>query len=134
MKTKDRTKEIIIAEKLVNSGIHPDEAEYLAGFCLGLAYQKTTSTKFSSYVDFETKHGKTKRFEVYKYLKAVDLPLSRQDISDFTGEKLSTICARIHELKQDGLVVVVGTKRDPETNKKVQLLTTADLTLNQGVA
>ena len=45
---------------------------------------------------------------------------SNADIERLAGIRLSSVCARINELKADGMVEAGGVKTDPFTRKSVQ--------------
>lgn len=47
---------------------------------------------------------------------------SRADIQAVTGLRLATVCARVHELMQDKIIVPLGFKRDPLTGRNVETL------------
>ena len=120
--TRSTEKQDVIQAKLMAQGILPEDALQIAQDVLAIAYQKTKSTKRRSYESYMTKYGKTKKDEVYDFLRKTDIPLSRQEVANFMGEKVSTICARVNELMHEGFVVQCGTKKDEETNKTVNLL------------
>ncbi|KWZ53316.1 hypothetical protein WK57_30475 [Burkholderia ubonensis] len=48
--------------------------------------------------------------------------LSRLDIANLTGIRLSSVCARIAELRDEGLVFEPGTRRCPHTGKTVKVV------------
>jgi hypothetical protein len=47
---------------------------------------------------------------------------TRAEVSEATGLRLSSVCGRVNELIQEGLVVVKGYKTDHKTNKKVEIV------------
>lgn len=51
--------------------------------------------------------------------------LSRLDISNLTGIRLSSVCARIAELRAEGHVVEPGTRKCPHTTKIVKVIQAA---------
>lgn len=48
--------------------------------------------------------------------------LSRLDIANLTGIRLSSVCARVAELRADGLVFEPGTRKCPHTGKTVKVV------------
>src|SRR5574343_659515 len=62
----------------------------------------------------------------YLYLKILDQlnsgNLTRRELSERTGIRLSSVCARVNELIKDNLVSIYGTKWDSETNRNVELV------------
>lgn len=51
--------------------------------------------------------------------------LSRLDIANLTGIRLSSVCARVAELRAEGHVIEPGTQRCPHTNKTVKVIQAA---------
>jgi len=49
-------------------------------------------------------------------------PLTRNEIAETIDRRLSSVCGRINELLRDGLVEVVGTTQDSETDREVEVL------------
>ncbi len=49
-------------------------------------------------------------------------PMSRREISRVTGHRLSSICGRVKELIDEGVLHVVGTKFDDETERNVEIV------------
>lgn len=41
-----------------------------------------------------------------KYCKAIDIPMSRQDIADYLGLTIETVCRALGELKRVGIISV----------------------------
>lgn len=81
-------------------------------------YQHLSSTKFKSYSLLDIPKVDN---QVYQFLlKNPDL--SRAEISDFTGIRLQTVCGAINRLMHNQLVIVIGEKRDIETEREVQTL------------
>jgi predicted DNA-binding transcriptional regulator len=59
---------------------------------------------------------------VYSALAKSGQPLSRNEIANATGIRIQSVCARVAELINAGLVRVVGTKWDEETCREVEIL------------
>lgn len=51
-----------------------------------------------------------------------ELPLSRSEIANRTGLRLSTVCGSVKPLLNEGKIVVVGTKFDKDSNRQVETL------------
>jgi hypothetical protein len=51
--------------------------------------------------------------------------LSRLDIANLTGIRLSSVCARVNELRGDGLVIEPGTRKCPHTRMTVKTVQAA---------
>ena len=51
--------------------------------------------------------------------------LSRLDISNLTGIRLSSVCARIAELRAEGHVIEPGTRKCPHTKMTVKVVQAA---------
>lgn len=49
-------------------------------------------------------------------------PVSRNDLDRMLGFRRSSICGRVRELIDAGLVEVTGVEPDPESGKRVELL------------
>lgn len=83
---------------------------------------KKNITKVASYAYFmEHYYGKVYQ-TVYNTLSSSDTPLSRADLANRSGLRLSTVCARVAELLEARAIRVVGTKIDSDTNRKVEIL------------
>lgn len=80
-------------------------------------------TKGMSYDDVKRDFGNTLMFKVYDQICTSSESLSRSDLSKLLGMKLSSVCARVKELLDAGLIHQDGIKTDYETNKKVSTLT-----------
>ena len=85
-------------------------------------YKEGKTTKAISLFEFNNNHGNSKRHAVYRMIRDVNRPLTRQELSDMLAWKLSSIAGRVNELLKLGLVVVVGRKKDRDTKKSVELL------------
>lgn len=122
MNTKKNQKAEIIKAELIAAGLTDAEALRIANTCMTIAYRKTQSTKSMSFDAYKARFGDTRKFEVYEYFKNQTTPRTRQEATDDLGWRKSSITARVHELKTDGYLVVVGTKIDPETQMTVESL------------
>jgi len=81
------------------------------------AYQKKSETSKSAW---ESKKNKlTLREEVFNLL--AERPYSNEQIADSLGQPLSSICARINELKKIDLVEDSGKRTKSKYNKDVIL-------------
>ena len=88
------------------------------------AYRKESPTSKSAW---ETKRNKlTLREEVFNLLS--ERPFSNEQIADSLGQPLSSICARINELKKIDLVVDSGKRTKSKYNKDVILWQRKDQT------
>lgn len=47
---------------------------------------------------------------------------TRAEIANATGLKLSSVCGRINEMKEVGMIVVTGKKFDLETERNVEVV------------
>ena len=69
-----------------------------------------------------------KRKIVYACIRDWPIPGERpsiEDIANETGERVATVCGRMGELQEAGMVVQHGTKRSPTTGKTVKTYVTA---------
>ena len=58
--------------------------------------------------------------------------LSRTDIANLTGIRVGSVCGRVAELRDDGLVIEPGTRKCPHTGKSVKIVQIApDLLTSQ---
>jgi predicted transcriptional regulator len=80
------------------------------------------STKRLSYEQFQTEHGSTVAHKIYRFLREQNTALSRQQIANEMGIRLSTVCGQIHPMLDAGLVVTQGTTTDPDSGRKVELI------------
>lgn len=48
--------------------------------------------------------------------------LTRVEIAERSGRRLSSVCGAANRLLKTGLVIVVGTKRDPQSRREVETL------------
>ena len=88
------------------------------------AYRKESPTSKSAWV---TKRNKlTLREEVFNLLS--ERPFSNEQIADSLGQPLSSICARINELKKIDLVIDSGKRTKSKYNKDVILWQRKDQT------
>jgi len=88
------------------------------------AYRKESPTSKSAW---ETKRNKlTLREEVFNLLS--ERPFSNEQIADNLGQPLSSICARINELKKIDLVIDSGKRTKSKYNKDVILWQRKDQT------
>ena len=51
------------------------------------------------------------------------LPMSRAELARVTGMRLSSVCARVHELIEEGRVIVCGQTYDATTARNVETVT-----------
>lgn len=84
--------------------------------------RKPKTTKTISYQDFQTEHGTSVAYCIYKFLKQQNEPFSRAEIAKQMGIRLSTVCGQIFSMEEAGLVTVVGTKLDEESQRTVEIL------------
>lgn len=59
---------------------------------------------------------------VYDTIKTFKRPLTRAQIANLTGLKLSSVCGRANELIKAGLIEVCGKEWDVETQRNVEVL------------
>lgn len=83
---------------------------------------KPRTTKAISYQDFQTEHGTSVAYSIYTFLKKQNTPLSRAEIAQQMGIRLSTVCGQIFPMEEAGLVTVVGTKIDENSQRTVEVL------------
>lgn len=80
------------------------------------------STKALSYEQFQQENGSSVAHAIYKMMKAEGVPMSRVEIAQTLAIRLSTVCGQIHLMLEAGLVAVVGTKVDENSNRTVELI------------
>ena len=78
------------------------------------------STKLDSL--FATETTTSKRQEEIVCALLMRQPLTRAELADLLGLRLSSVCGRVNELLKAGRVVVAGTKFDEETKRNVELI------------
>lgn len=83
---------------------------------------KPKSTKRLSYEQFQVENGTSVAHAIYKEMKKQGTAFSRIEIAKALGIRLSTVCGQIFAMEEAGLVRVVGTKIDADSNRKVELL------------
>lgn len=88
------------------------------------AYRKESDTSINAWK--QKKNKLTLREEVFNLLK--ERPYSNEQIADSLGQPLSSICARINELKKIDLVIDSGRRTKSKYNKDVILWQRKDQT------
>ena len=83
---------------------------------------KKMITKVNSYNDFMKTYASQSYQLIYQALRSSPDPISRADIAEHSGLRMSTICGRIAELLEAGVVSIAGTKKDSDTNKEVETI------------
>lgn len=78
---------------------------------------RMAATSLEAYATEQTKF-ETVRETVYHVIQQAMMPSSR-DIARFIDVDRTTICGRLRELEDAGLIYKAGTKLDPFTHKKV---------------
>ena len=81
------------------------------------------STKRLSYEAFKAENGTSVAHVIYSALKTSSEPMSRADLAATLKIRLSTICGQVVPLEEAGLIQVVGSKIDADSNRTVELLT-----------
>lgn len=82
---------------------------------------KKQSTKALSLEATQKDKAQTE-MKIRSALASSETPLSRKDLSERTGLRLSSVCGRINEMVSNGSVVVVDTKWDKDSQRQVQTL------------
>lgn len=80
------------------------------------------STKLQSFLKTQGISAATTRASVMKVLFASTEPLSRFEIHQRTGLRLSTVCGAVSVLLKKGFVHQAGIKLDLESNRNVELI------------
>ena len=101
----------LIMEKVLNPTYTP-----------GLTKTPRNYTKVQSYIEFKEHYGSKVYQLVYDTIENAELPLSRREIADRAGIRVSTVCARVAELQEAGAISVTGTKLDSDSLKRVEVL------------
>lgn len=83
---------------------------------------KPKSTKRLSYEQFQVENGTSVAHAIYKEMRKQGQAMSRIEIARALNIRLSTVCGQIFAMEEAGLVQCVGTKVDPDSNRKVELL------------
>jgi DNA-binding transcriptional regulator GbsR (MarR family) len=86
--------------------------------------KRPKSTKLLSYEAFKASNGSSCAHLIYTELKKSKEPMTRAELSSVLDLRISTVCGRINELEEAGLVWVVGTKVDEDSQRQVELLQT----------
>lgn len=84
------------------------------------------STKVRSYYRTQAEGLSPARERVMRVIFQSDRPVSRQQISDRTGMKLSSVCGRVNELLEMGFLIVASETWDECTSREVEALYTPD--------
>lgn len=86
-----------------------------------------TTTSFMAYLSVRDDGTKAnQQAKILALLRTIpSTALSRLDIANLTGIRLSSVCARIAELRAEGHVIEPGTKRCPHTTKTVKTIQAA---------
>ena len=87
--------------------------------------QTPFSTRNASYRVFTEESANKVSKEVLRELRMAEEALSRSELAERLGRRLSTVCGQVANLKASGLVLVTGTKKDPETGMTVEVLEVA---------
>ena len=83
---------------------------------------KKLRTKVDSYEQFMEEYQSGTYQAIYNIIAASDTPLSRTDIAVRGQMRVATVCGRIAELREAGVVSVVGTKFDTDSKRDVEIL------------
>ena len=84
---------------------------------------KRLFTKVTSYKMFLEEYQGDTYNAIYNTIYHSERHLSRAEIAEYTGIRLSTVCGRVSELMDAGAISVTGKKLDKETNRLVEVLT-----------
>lgn len=95
-----------------------DKQSYLQGYQDGLKAAKSTS--LLSWESITEKELNSLHRRILDALKRSEW--TRRELSSVTGICLSSVCARVHELKTSGYVEVSGRKKDQITGKTVEII------------
>jgi predicted transcriptional regulator len=69
-------------------------------------------------------NGETRRQQILDAL-FMRPAMSRSQLAEVTGMRLSSVCGRVNELLEDGKLIVAGKVFDRVTERNVETLTTA---------
>lgn len=80
------------------------------------------STKKLSYEAFQKDYGSSVAYKIYTHMKKTNTKMSRAEIADSMGIRLSTVCGQINAMVKAGLVQVTGKKIDKASKREVEVL------------
>lgn len=83
------------------------------------------STKVQSYEATKSQSGSSRERVKQALVRG---PLSRSEIAEVTGLRVSSVCGRVNELLKSGEVAVYGLKWDEATQRSVETVGLASLT------
>lgn len=83
---------------------------------------KKNHTKCTSYNQFLQEYPSDVHQVIYHAIINADEPLSRQEIANQNGLRLSTVCGRVAELLESSMIQRAGRKLDTSTNRMVEVL------------
>jgi DNA-binding transcriptional ArsR family regulator len=89
-----------------------------------IASKAPKSTKKLSYEAFQAENGTSVAHLIYAFLKNNE-PMTRTELATRLKLRLSTVCGQIVPLQDAGLVSVIGTKIDEDSNRTVEILKAA---------
>lgn len=84
--------------------------------------KNVTSTKKLSYEAFQKEHGSSVAYKIYTFMKQTNTSMSRAEIAEAMGIRLSTVCGQINQMAKAGLVQIVGNKIDKSSKREVETL------------
>lgn len=85
------------------------------------------STSFAAYLSVREDGTTARQYaQILALLRTIpSVALSRTDIANLTGIRISSVCARVHELRADGHVIEPSTRRCPHTGRTVKVIQAA---------
>jgi hypothetical protein len=85
------------------------------------------STSFQAFVAVRDDGTTARQYaQILALLRTIpSVALSRTDIANLTGMRLSSVCARVAELRADGHVIEPSTRRCPHTGRTVKTIQAA---------
>jgi len=86
-----------------------------------LLTEKTPSTKIRSLERVRKVEVAT---IVYNAISSSEVPISRSEIAERTGLRLSSVTGRVNELLKEGRIEVTGEKLDKNSDRRVETLST----------
>lgn len=84
--------------------------------------RRVAQTQLEAYYSIDASELAARKAQVMDCFTAGDVLLTREDIAARTNMKLSSVCGRVRELLDDGLLAVRGSRKDLATPDRQQLL------------
>ena len=85
---------------------------------------KKNTTKCASYQQFLMEYPTQIHRSIYNCIQDSSEPMSRQEIANVLGMRLSTVCGRVAELLDSEVIIRCNKKEDSSTKRMVETLTT----------